>query len=398
MKGVCLSPSRPVLGSSISMNEVRDDSPRTRVYRAVKGWVQEGKLSSGERLPAEESLAEMFDVSRGTVRSALKLLEEHGVLQARKHHRRTIGSAAAQGAAPTGLLGRTCVILSEVLGEVRESVLGYDNAVQVAIGTAVQRSGLNLLSLHPSSCTADGIQELIRAKPMGLLATHAVCLSEEGRRVLGVFRDGGVPVVAHSDHPDLAKFDRVSSDSSQGTADLVHWLSARGHRRILRVWTERHHYWLHERDRGFARACSELAIPELPPVHIDQPVPRRDEMGEENLRARTRMYAGFLVEHLQSAEPPDALIATSDADTFALIAACRLFNRTITVVGYDDYWEACWERPLVSGEPAASVEKDNDRIGEAMLRLLAERVAGMLPSEPQHVTIPQRVVANTNQP
>lgn len=380
------------------MSDVRDDSPRTRVYRAVKTWVQDGKLASGERLPPEESLAEMFDVSRGTVRSALKLLEEHGVLQARKHHRRTIGSVPMGGAAPLGLLGRTCVILSEVQGEIQETVLGYDDAVQVAIGAAVRRSGLNLLSLHPSSCDADGIQELIRAKPMGLLATHSVCLSEEGRRVLGVFREGGVPVVGHSDHPDLRNFDRVSSDSAQGTADLVRWLTARGHRRILRVWTERHHYWLHERNRGFARACGELGITELPPVHIDQPVARRDELGEENLRARTRMYAGFLVEHLQSAEPPDALIATSDADTFALIAACRLFNRAIAVVGYDDYWEACWERPLTPGEPAASVEKDNDRIGEAMLRLLAERVAGALPADPQHVTIPQRVIANPNLP
>ena len=40
-----------------------------------------GELKLGEKLPTEEELAEVYGVSRPTVRAALKSLEEKGILR-----------------------------------------------------------------------------------------------------------------------------------------------------------------------------------------------------------------------------------------------------------------------------------------------------------------------------
>ena len=50
----------------------------------VRSYILEGSLRPGDRLPAERQLAEEFDTSRPTVRDALKILEDEGLLQMRR--------------------------------------------------------------------------------------------------------------------------------------------------------------------------------------------------------------------------------------------------------------------------------------------------------------------------
>lgn len=368
-----------------------------RVVRAIRAWVADGRLAAGERLPAEEALAESLGVARGTVRSAIRELTAQGVLAPTpKHQRRTVTRPPGRGAAPSGLLSRTCVLISDLPEGGESEVLGYDDAVQLAIRSCAGEAGISLLALHPSACTPAGIDELVRCPPLGVLATHAVGLRPDGQHALARLRAAGIPAVAHGDDAGLAASDRVSSDSSQGTADLVRWLAARGCRRPLRVWSTRTPYWLHERDRGYAAACRELAIAELPPLHLDCPLPRSDAPDPASLQARIDLYTGRLTEHLLAPEPPDALLATSDSDVYVLAAACRRFGREpgrdILICGYDDYWPVCWERDVIPAIPAATVAKDNDRMGREMFRLLRDRVEGRLPSCARHVVVPQRVV------
>jgi DNA-binding FadR family transcriptional regulator len=59
----------------------------TRIYqeivRQIKTMVQEGRLKSGDRLPAERDLAERFKVSRASVREALRALQSMGLIEIR---------------------------------------------------------------------------------------------------------------------------------------------------------------------------------------------------------------------------------------------------------------------------------------------------------------------------
>ena len=54
------------------------------IVSQIRQMIEEGRLSPGDRLPAERVLAEMFGVSRTTVREGIKSLAESGVLESRQ--------------------------------------------------------------------------------------------------------------------------------------------------------------------------------------------------------------------------------------------------------------------------------------------------------------------------
>lgn len=50
------------------------------VYETIGGWLKDGKYKPGEKLPGENILAEQLQVSRGTLRQAMLLLQEDGLI------------------------------------------------------------------------------------------------------------------------------------------------------------------------------------------------------------------------------------------------------------------------------------------------------------------------------
>jgi len=61
---------------------------KTKIYEEivskVKDMIDDNRLKSGEKLPGERELAEVFQVSRSSVREALRSLESHGYLESRQ--------------------------------------------------------------------------------------------------------------------------------------------------------------------------------------------------------------------------------------------------------------------------------------------------------------------------
>lgn len=61
---------------------------KTRVYEEIvvkiKDMLENGRLKSGDQLPGERELSEVFQVSRSSVREALRTLETQGFLESRQ--------------------------------------------------------------------------------------------------------------------------------------------------------------------------------------------------------------------------------------------------------------------------------------------------------------------------
>jgi DNA-binding FadR family transcriptional regulator len=93
----------------------------------VENAIYEGRLTVGDRLPPERELAEIFQVSRASVREALRVLEAFGVLTARRGTGADSGSiVSAENDSPlSGLLRLYASLLQMPLTdllEVREAL------------------------------------------------------------------------------------------------------------------------------------------------------------------------------------------------------------------------------------------------------------------------------------
>lgn len=73
---------------------------KTKIYEEIvlqiKQLIADGKLKSGDQLPSERDLSEMFRVSRASVREAIRALESQGLLTARQGEGTYIAAQAVE--------------------------------------------------------------------------------------------------------------------------------------------------------------------------------------------------------------------------------------------------------------------------------------------------------------
>jgi DNA-binding FadR family transcriptional regulator len=104
---------------------------QTKVFQDVVQQIQEaildGRLKTGDTLPSERQLKEMFNISRGTLREALRVLEQKGLIEIRLG----VGGGsvvkdvdAQQVSESLGLLIRSQKVSLNHLAEFREDVEG----------------------------------------------------------------------------------------------------------------------------------------------------------------------------------------------------------------------------------------------------------------------------------
>lgn len=68
-----MSPARP-----------RKQPAYLRIADEVRSWIESGQYAPGARLPHERAMVEQFGVARMTVRHALEILENEGLIDRRR--------------------------------------------------------------------------------------------------------------------------------------------------------------------------------------------------------------------------------------------------------------------------------------------------------------------------
>jgi DNA-binding FadR family transcriptional regulator len=136
---------------------------QTKVFQDVVEQIQEaifdGRLKTGDMLPAERELKEMFSISRGTLREALRVLEQKGLIEIRLG----VGGGSVVKAVDTeqiseslGLLIQSQKVSLNHLAEFREDVEGIVAAHAAARRTRYQIQELNQLLNQARACVQQG--------------------------------------------------------------------------------------------------------------------------------------------------------------------------------------------------------------------------------------------------
>jgi GntR family transcriptional regulator len=170
---------------------------------ALRNWLAPGRHREGDRLPPEHDLASMLGVSRGTLRTALRRLEDTGEIVRRQGSGTFVGHIAGTGALQEGLerlesyaslaqrrglqLGVRDLRVVPVAADAHlAKVLGVQEGTRV---TQVAR--VVLQQEAPMALMVDTVHPSIALPPAAELK---VVLEREGSMVLDLLTALGVPV------------------------------------------------------------------------------------------------------------------------------------------------------------------------------------------------------------
>jgi GntR family transcriptional repressor for pyruvate dehydrogenase complex len=78
------TPGSAVPAGSLEFMPTRRDRVSAEILRQLKSAILAGRLKSGDKLPSEKQLAQQFQSSRGSVREAIRALEQAGLLVVRR--------------------------------------------------------------------------------------------------------------------------------------------------------------------------------------------------------------------------------------------------------------------------------------------------------------------------
>ncbi len=367
----------------------RNDAPRVRVFRHLRDQILSGALPEGEPLPAERDLATQLKVNRPALRWALEALEGEGLV-------RRQGSRTRLVARNDTMMQDTIVVIGEEVAQPHPGHRqpGWMEFLTVGSIRRIGEAGYNLLSLHPRRINDATMERIVASRPLGAVIAEVTEAFPHRQRLVSRLTEVGTRVVSYGSSDEVAGYDRVSSDHEVGCYELTRWLIAEGRRRPLMLFASTTElYWVRERRAGYERAMQEAGLEPLPMVPMQLTT---DIHTREQLDVAARQIAGFLVEWMTGPSPIDALVLETDGRVSAAGLACRLFgrepNEDVLLVGYDNYWQDMAEREFAPTVPAATADKRNPELGEAMVDLLVQRIHGELPDEPQARKLNPRII------
>src|ERR1700678_2321490 len=154
----------------------------------------DGRLQSGERLPAETRLAAKLNVSRSTIRLALSDLEKEGIVSADRRRRIVLNRIKPS---KTFLSDSVALITDSPEDFKREKMHGtwHSNFIYTGAIDAIRSAGYDVLNIHPSRIAGDMIQRLILQQPRGVIILRKVLQTASGQHLPLVLQEGNVPFV-----------------------------------------------------------------------------------------------------------------------------------------------------------------------------------------------------------
>jgi GntR family transcriptional regulator, arabinose operon transcriptional repressor len=345
----------------------------------LREQINQGLLKPQERLPPEVELADQLRVSRGTVRQALEILVQQGLLQ-RAPKRGTIVVVPEARPGPQ-LIGLIVPFLHDAF---------TTDILRGAEGT-LRRQGYSLIFCDSEGDLAVERNQIERLKHENVsgLILFPNAVADEPTMLRQTLPPGFPLVLIDRQLPDITT-DTVLVDNIGGAQTVVSHLLALGHRRIACITPFGRPKSVEARIQGYEQALHEAGILPLAAISLARPLPASD-----NGAPSFSPEALAPIEHLLSvADRPTALFCINDFIALGvmrhILARGLRIPDDIALAGFDDIPIA-----LHMPVPLTTVAQPKYEIGRQAAQLLLDQLASAV-APSRTIILPTRLIVRAS--
>ena len=343
-------------------------------YKWLAGRLRERIINDIERginrLPTEQELCSKYHVSRQTVRQALSVLENEGLIEKRKGSGSYITGLSSDSAANVIHIlvsSDSEYIYPFILNDIQNTLMksGFRNRVHVTDNhICTEREILSGFLAHP---------------PRGIIAEG--CKSALPNPNLDLYhrlkRSGCKLVFLHNYYPALHDSFYVKDDNIAGSVRLVHYLAQQGHTAIGGIFKADDLQGM-ERYQGYMEAMYDLNLT-VPEDHISW-------FNSEDLAGLIRSQDTYFLKKTvqKSLDSCTAVICYNDMIAYFLIKELKLSGYHLP----DDMSIASFDNSYLSNFdtlPLTTLSHKPHEAGEAAARMMIDRLKG-LPVAPKELS------------
>ncbi|MHB9070968.1 MAG: GntR family transcriptional regulator [Sedimentisphaerales bacterium] len=328
--------------------------------------IHSGHYKIGQRLANEHKLASNFGVNRGTIRKALKILEEERLIARRHGHGTFVTNptyAQTTGTA-VSLIGAMVWENENYIGAILNGAFSRSASRGYMLTTASNSSG-NVESYNSDAFIKSGIRGIILTPRRHSVNTY--------KRLV----EANIPVVMLDTILSGTKEDFVSVNNLQGIEMATEHLIELGHTKIGYVGSNDKNDipCTPSRLEGFLGTCARH--------NIETPDTWRIEVGET--------YLPQFHSLLSQPNRPTAIVAHCDIWAVRIIQVARELGlkvpQDLSVTGFDDS-----EVSRTNSIPLTTVSPEPDEIGTTIIDLLIEKIENPRPRPKRSILITPRLV------
>src|SRR5258707_7716386 len=339
--------------------------------------ILDGRLSAGTRLPTDEELAALYQISRDSVRQALALLANEGLIDRVQGRGTFVSQPASNGSTVTQLKQKQIgLVLNRTLRtQVNMNLL-------VGVEQAAKSHGYSVSFTYAEGNQEQQARDIARLRAnqvLGMIiyltgdSTHDASIQQ--------LQADHVPIVLIDRYfPGLA-IDYVGLDNVCGGYPATEHLLILGHRRIGFIFSYEETLQttsVYERWQGYCKALQKYEVPYDETLVV--PDFRQLQMGTHE----------GLVEFLKRPDRPGGIFAVNDYVALDVLQAAKAIHLRIpedlAVAGFDDMEFAARVNP-----PLTTVVQQFIDIGLRAGTLLISRIEGNV-GAPKHIELPTNLI------
>ncbi len=338
----------------------------TKLVIYFRERILDGRLKGGFRLPTEQELANQYQISRGTIRQALNILVDEGLVERSQGK----GTFVRQSLVPTGHENRgyekrIALVVSSVPGE------QYTHNILYGAEQAAKARGYQL---NITYCNEDleqqtyDLNRILADRVAGIIALPVSDITTD--QTFSKLKQYGVPLVFVDCYLPELDTDYVVSDNYTGSYQATEHLILLGHERIGFVHQNTGSLLttsIRDRWQGYCRAMEDYSLV----VDDFQTLRSGPWVRWETLPDRPNVYDEILMRPSR----PKALVAVNDYIALALLQAAKRCNLSVpedfVLVGFDNLPFAAYLNC-----PLTTVVQPITEMGIRAANLLINRIEG----------------------